>query len=328
MSWEALSRIVLTGIFLFLAWQALGVVVDIIVALVLAASFYPFVHKVHEQTKLPVFICAIILFLLFLVPFLIVGFTVVPNLSTQLPQLFAAIDTVLGRVPFAASILKDFSITGYMQAHSVEILASSGNILLTFFSLFSTLILTFYFIYDYERLLSLFLNIFPYREKQKLRGFLEEIAKVMGQYIRGNLIISFITFCVIFIGLLIFQIPFALPLALFAGIVDLLPLVGSTLGAIPALLVAFGLSPAQGFSVLLLHFVYQQTENAIISPAIYNKALNLYPSLGFLAVLLGTSLFGFVGAFLALPVAASIPSVVEYHKNYRQRHSTLENGSL
>jgi predicted PurR-regulated permease PerM len=136
------------------------------------------------------------------------------------------------------------------------------------------------------------------------------------------LIISGITFLVIYIGLLVLRIPFALPLALFAGILDLLPLVGSTLGAIPALLVAFSLSPIQGFLVLVLHLAYQQVENAYISPAIYNKALNLFPALGFLAVLVGASLFGILGAFLALPVAASIPVIVNYHENYKQRHQT------
>ena len=76
--------------------------------------------------------------------------------------------------------------------------------------------------------------------------------------------------------------------------------------------------------MLILHLVYQQTENAFISPAIYNKALNLYPALGFLAVLVGASLFGILGAFLALPIAASIPVVVKYHENYKQRHQTSD----
>jgi predicted PurR-regulated permease PerM len=319
-SWEALSRIVLMGIGLLLVWKALGAVINVVIALVLTASLRPLVNSLHIKTKLPVLLCTLIIFLLLIIPFIIIGFAVVPNFSSQLPQLLSRIDSTVSQLPFVGHLFNNFSVVTYIQSHSSDILASSGNIILTIFSVIATLILTFYFVYDYERLLNLFLSVFPYREKTKLKGLIEEMTKVTGQYIRGNVIISCITTFVIFIGLFILKVPFALPLALFAGITDLLPLVGSTLGAIPALLVAFNISPLLGFLVLILHLAYQQVENAIICPAIYNKALNLYPALGFLAVLVGASLFGMLGAFLALPVAASIPAVVSYHENYKQRH--------
>lgn len=320
LSWEAISRIVLVSIVLLLVWQALGAVVDIVIALVLAASLYPLVHALHTKLRLPMLLSTFIVFLISLIPFLFIGFTIAPNVSDQLPQLLASIDSTVSQLPLVGHAFENFSIVQYIESHSGDILASSGNIIMIAFSVISILVLTFYFVYDYERLFKLFLSIFPYKEKAKLRGFLEEVAKVMGLYIRGNLLISCITFFIIFIGLLALKVPFALPLALFAGILDLLPLVGSTLGSIPALLVAFSLSPALGFSVLVLHLAYQQIENTIICPAIYNKALNLYPALGFLAVLVGASLFGIVGAFLALPVAASIPVIVNYLENYSERH--------
>ena len=323
LSWEALSRIVLMGISLLLIWKALGAVVVIVIALVLTASLQPIVHSLHVKSKLPVLLCAFIILFILLIPFIIIGFAVVPNLNNQTPELLTSIDSTLRGLPFAGHLFNNFSIVQYTESHSSDILASSGNIIMTVLSVISTLILTFYFVYDYERLLKLFLSIFPYKEKEKLKGFLDEIFKVTGQYIRGNVIISCITFSVVFVSLLIIRIPYALPLAIFAGILDLLPLVGSTLGAIPALIIAFSLSPIQGILVLILHLVYQQVENAVICPAIYNKALNLYPALGFLAVLIGASLFGILGAFLALPIAASIPVIVNYHESYKQRHHKI-----
>jgi len=320
LSWEALIRIALVGFGVFLIWKALAAFIVVVVALVITASLHPLVQAVHIKTKLPVLLCTLIIFIILLAPFFIIGFTITPNIGSQLPQLFKVIDSTANGLPFIGSTLSNFNIVQYLGSHSSDILASSVSIVVIVFSIISTIILTFYFVYDYERLFKLLLNIFPYKEKIKLKGLLEELSKVTGQYVRGNVVISLITFLVIFIGLLILKIPFALPLAIFAAIFDLLPLVGSTVGAIPALLVAFGLSPLQGFLVLILHLVYQQVENAIISPAIYNKALNLYPALGFLAVLIGASIFGILGAFLALPVAASIPVIVHYHENYKQRH--------
>ncbi len=305
---------------MYVCSNVIGALGYVIVALVLTASLRPLVYSLHRKTKIPVLLSTIISFLVILIPFLILGAIVIPNLDTELPQLLTRIDSTFENLPFIGHYLSNFSTANYLESHSGDILASSGVAIRTTLSAIATFILTFYFVYDYERLLKLFLSIFPYKEKTKLKGLIDEVSEVTGRYVRGNIIISGITFLVIYIGLLIFEIPFALPLAIFAGIFDLLPLVGSTLGAIPSLLVAFGLSPFQGLAILILHLVYQQTENAIISPAIYNKALNLYPALAFLAVLLGASLFGILGAFLALPIAASIPVVVEYHENYKIRN--------
>ena len=320
-SWEALSRIVLLGLLILFVWKSIGAVAIIVIAIVLTSALHPLVQTLHNKIRLPILLSTIIVFLSLFIPFLIIGITIIPNLSTELPNLLTNIDSTLSQIPFIGHSFGDFSIVDYIRSHSGVILASSGNIILNFISVITTLVLTFYFVYDYDRLFNIFLNIFPCREKLKLKGFIEEIIRVTGQYIRGNVIISFITFVVIYIGLLILKIPFALPLALLAGVLDLLPLVGSTLGSIPALIVAFSLSPIQGFAVLLLHLVYQQVENAIISPAIYNKALSLYPSLGFLAVVIGAGSFGIFGAFLALPIAASIPVAVNYYQSYKTSKS-------
>ncbi len=320
LSWEAISRIILSVIGILLIWKALGAVVDIIIALALTASLHPLARTLHLKMKLPMLLSTVIIFLGISVPFLVIFSLVAPNLSGQIPGLLESVMQNASHLPLIGHFFNNFNLAQYLQSHSDSFWTYSGNIILTVISVITTLVLTFYFVYDYDRLLNLFLNIFPYREKAKLKGLLEEVMKVTGQYVRGNIIISCITFAVIFAGLLVLRVPFALPLALFAGIVDLLPLVGSTLGAIPALLVAFSLSTWQGLAVLILHIVYQQTENAVISPAIYNKALNLYPSLGFLAVVIGASLFGMLGAFLALPVAASIPVIVNYHENYKRNH--------
>ena len=85
-------------------------------------------------------------------------------------------------------------------------------------------------------------------------------------------------------------------------------------------MIAFSISPIKGLILLIIFVLYQQIENALISPAIYNKALNLYPALAFLAVIIGASLFGILGAFLALPIAASIPAVIDYRQNYLDKH--------
>ncbi|MFZ2049150.1 MAG: AI-2E family transporter [Minisyncoccia bacterium] len=321
LSWEALSRVVLMGLGIFLMWKAISAVVIILVSLVISASLFPIVQKIHLKTKLPILLSILVVILLLLIPFFIIGITIIPSFSVQYSELISHFNNALKNIPIISNSLTDFDLSQYLQSHYSFFVSHSWDIINTIISITSIIILTIYFIFDYERLLKLFLSIFPYKEKAKLKEILGEVARVTGQYIRGNVLISIISTVVVYISLIALSVPFALPLAIFSGILDLLPMVGYSIGAIPSLLIAFSITPLKGFILLIIFVVYQQVENAFISPVIYNKALNLYPALAFLAVIIGASLFGILGAFLALPIAASIPAVIDYHQNYVEKHS-------
>ena len=320
-SWEALTRIVVMGIIVILCWKALAVFPVILVSFVLAASFYPMVKKMQKKSRMPLWVCIFLILIVPIIPFVVLGIIFVPRIAMEIPILLSSLNSIIGHSSFSFSFLQNFDLAAYVQSH-VNYGTATVNIALVIFSAITTIVLAFFLMYDFERLFELFLHIFPTKEKAKIKELLEEVAYVTGKYIRGNVIISGICGLIIFLGLTLLGVPFALPLAIFAAILDLLPLVGQTIGAVPAIIIGFGVSPLVGLFVVILHLLYQQAENAIISPVIYNKALNLFPSVSFAAVLLGGSLFGILGAFLALPIAASIPAIIEYHKNYKLRNES------
>lgn len=320
LSWKALGRIILLVIMAALAWKAMSVIVYIIIALILATAVFPLVKKTAMVTKAPFMLATIIIFTLILVPFVLIGIFIVPTLIGQFPDLLHTFHSIVSSIHFLPSSIKNFDITTYINQHANDLLASTTTAIMTMISVITVFFLTFYFVLDEKQLFDLFLDLFPERERNKIKGMMLEIARVNGRFIRGNVIISCICTVIVFAGLTIINVPFALPLAIFAGIVDLLPLVGSTLGAIPALIIAFAISPLKGMLVLIFHLVYQQFENVVISPAIYNKTLNVSSALSFLSIVIGAGLFGILGAFLALPIAASIPSTVRYARDYSKRN--------
>ena len=320
LGWDALIRIVIMGVLIFLCWKVIPIMPVILVSLALTAAFYPTVVKVQKKTKIPMIICIFLILVIPIVPFVVLGFIFIPRIIKEIPVLLSSINNVIGHSSFLSSFLKDFNMVTYLKTH-LYYTTATVNITLIIVSIITTVILTFFLMFDMRRLSELFLNNLPSKEKDSIRELIEEIAIVTGKYIRGNVIISIICGIVVYTGLTFLGVPFALPLALFAAIFDLLPLVGQTIGAIPAVIIGFGVSPIVGILVVILHFLYQQIENNIISPLIYNKALDLYPSVVFLSVLIGASLFGILGAFLSLPVAASIPAMINYRKNYKIRHS-------
>jgi predicted PurR-regulated permease PerM len=107
------------------------------------------------------------------------------------------------------------------------------------------------------------------------------------------------------------SVPFAAALGMWVGLADLIPTVGATLGAIPAVAVAFlGGTVSDGIATVIFFVVYQQFENYFIVPRVMKKAVDLSPALVIVSVLIGGGLAGFAGALIALPVAAAAKVVI------------------
>ncbi len=306
-SWRALSRIGVALGTLYLVWQLSGIFADILIALMLSSAIYPIVAKIHRKFSLTTSTLMVLFSLV--VPIILACIYYVPTILAQLPDIVVAVDAILMRLPFVPQILLSFDPYVFI-GNNISRLSTSAITLLAHFAIVVTLI--FYFILDHKRLLSLFLELFPKKERLTLTQMLVELKEVNGKYIAGNVLISLILTVSITAVMLALGIPYALPLGIFAGVMDLLPIVGSIIGAIPAILIAFSLSPIKGVILLVVHLLYQQLENSVISPMVYKKTLSISSVLGFLSVIIGASLFGVVGAFIALPVAASIPVILKY----------------
>lgn len=133
-------------------------------------------------------------------------------------------------------------------------------------------------------------------------------------YWYGKFIIAVIAGVSVYVPMRLLGIPFAAPLAFFVGLTDLIPNVGATLGAIPVVGVALFEDWWKALVMLVVILVYQQAENSIITPKVFQKAIDLHPFVSFVAVLFLGALFGVIGTLLALPIAAAVKIVLEEHR--------------
>lgn len=296
----------------FLLWKLADVFIIIVTALMLAAALSPAVSWLHK--KLPLALSATIVVIGLLLPFVAVVINVVPQFISQIPSLALTIENGLHQSTYFPQILHNINLTQYYEKGGQYLLESTPQITDTIRYFIIIIILTLYLLIDSDRLHTMIAPLIARKKKTKAEQASREIARISGQYIRGNLLISLICTILILIGLLILRVPYAVPIAIFAGILDLLPLAGAIIGAIPAVILAFIVSPVTGIITIIIFLVYQQFENSVLAPNIYNKALNLAPAISIIAVIVGGNLFGIPGAFLALPIAASIPTVVNYFK--------------
>jgi predicted PurR-regulated permease PerM len=185
-------------------------------------------------------------------------------------------------------------------------------------ALATVLTLTFFLILGSERYVNAGVGLFPEAHRPLVRRLLEQSAGAISGYITGNLAISVICGVITFVVLLILGMPYAAPLALLVAVLDLIPLVGATLGG--ALLVVVGLFVEPWKAVVLLVFVlvYQQVESNFLQPLVYSKAVQLNGLVILIALLVGGQLLGIPGALLAIPVAEIIRIVVTELLAYRR----------
>ncbi|TSC86328.1 MAG: Uncharacterized protein G01um10147_940 [Microgenomates group bacterium Gr01-1014_7] len=193
-----------------------------------------------------------------------------------------------------------------------ELTKLSGNIFSITFALFDNLltiifllVLTYYLLLERENLENRVAQLFIGRQ-DRIRKSIVQIEEKLGSWLRGQLVLSVIIGALSFIGLTILGVPYALPLSLIAGVLEVVPVIGPIISAIPAILVSLTISPFLSLGVALMYFVIQQLENHLIVPQVMKRAVGLNPLVVILAIAVGSRLLGFAGALLAVPIAVVI----------------------
>lgn len=160
--------------------------------------------------------------------------------------------------------------------------------------------------------------------RTRLQSMVGRIGQAVGSYVAGALFQALVAGVTTFVVLTILGVPFAAPLAVVTALLDLIPLVGATIGAVlVGIVTVFNDFPTVTIIWTVWAIVYQQIENSVIQPQIQKRAVNVHAFVVLTAVLFGSTLFGILGALLAIPVAATLQIAVrewaDYRRELRQR---------
>jgi predicted PurR-regulated permease PerM len=181
------------------------------------------------------------------------------------------------------------------------------------------LILSIFMVSGGRRWIERFLETRNPEQKERIGRALDHIGNAVGNYVAGALLQATIAGITSFIVLTILGVPFAGPLALVVFLFDLIPLVGATLGAVlVAVVTVFVNFPVALIVWVIYAIAYQQVENYVIQPQIQRRAVAVEPFVVLVAVLFGSTLFGIMGALLAIPAAASIQIAIREWMAYRR----------
>ncbi len=304
----------------WLALHLLPILLVVVVALFLVGTLNPAVewlehHGLKRSTGIAIVFSAL------LVTTALLALLTVPALLDQIralivrePEMRGQIADVLAHHRLTAAMaptLRNVHYDAIARAAAGTAFAISSRALEIIAYLASSIFLALYVMIDRDRLRGGLFAMLPRSQHVRLSRVLLRLETIVSGYIRGQVLTSALMAIFVFALLALCRISNALPIAVFAGIADVLPYIGVILSIGPAALAA----SAKGWVVVLIVVVvllaYEEFESRFLVPKIYGRALRLPSSIVLLALLIGGTLMGIVGALLALPVAAAIRMLIE-----------------
>ena len=307
----------------FAVFSASGVLLLIILALFIAVGLEPVVASVHRH-RVPRGIAVTLVSLAALG--VVVGF-----LALAIPPLVDQVSRLIDHAPGYLQTLNDrSSFLGHFDQHyhlvsnlkkalthvslgsfTSGVIGAGKVVLGAVTSIVIVVSLTIYFLADLPRVTRTIYRVVPASRRERAGLLIDEIFSRVGGYVLGNLLTSVIAGVGTFVWLWIFGIPYALLLLVFVALMDLIPIIGSTVAGVVVSLVALTVSLTDAVATAAFYTVYRQAEDYLITPRVMNHTVDVPALVTVIAVLIGGALLGIIGALIAIPVAAAIKLVLE-----------------
>lgn len=312
--------VVISLIFLYLIKEVLAI---LFVALILASAVDPWVDGL-ERIKFPRWLSILLIYLLLVVIIFFVVYLLIPPLVSQVGQLAQNFPEYFQKIGFAIDSLKNFSaehgvlgeldngisiLKGNLSGAVSSVMSKVADIFGGIVSFFIVLVIAFYMTVEESAVKRTLTFILPVTYQPFALQLINKVQRKIGDWLKGQLILSGIIGLMAYVGLLILGVNYALILAVVAAVGEFVPYVGPVLAAIPAIILAFTQSPIKGGFVLILYIIIQQLENHLLVPKVMQKAVGLNPIISVIALLIGAKIAGLVGVVLAIPVATAISVV-------------------
>ena len=314
------------GLGLFLAWWLGGVVVSIssviiqiVVALFLAAGLNPVVEWLERRgmrrafavvTVIAGVIAALALFIVAIVPVIT---DQVQSISDSAP---GWLDT-FQRTRWIQNLDQQYDVVDKVKAYVSDGTFVSGlfggvlgiglAVLSVLLNAFVVVVLTLYFLSSLEKTKQALYGLAPASRRDRVSKLGDEIIKGVGGYVSGAFIVALCAGISSLIFLFVVGLgDYAVALAFVVALLDVIPMIGATLGAVIVTAIAFATDPKIGLICIIFYVVYQQLENYVIYPRVMSKSVDIPGVVTVIAALVGAALLGVIGALLAIPTAAAI----------------------
>ena len=307
-----------------LLWQVRTILELVLIAAFLALALNPLVSVLERRignrrgvASVIVVLGLLLLFMVFLAALLTPLYEEMRSFATRAPGLidelrnWSVFKRFDDRYDFATRL--EEGATQYsdrLPAQAGNLLGVATAVVTGFGKALTVLFMTLFLLLEIPRFLRTITELLRPGAADRSLVVFDQVNGTIARWTAGVLFIATIAGTVTGVSAWLRGVPFALALALLVGVLDLIPLVGATIGSIVVVLVAFTHSLTAGIVMLILAVIYQFLENHIIQPVVMRKSIDVSPFIVLVSVLIGASLLGIIGALLAIPIAGSVQVVL------------------
>ncbi len=307
--------------FIWIVFQISWILISLAVAGIFAIALNPVVSSLEKKLHIKRGLAVAIVVISIVAVFALVLALVVPTIAAQAktlseswPKYKTTLEEFASHQAYTQYIydrvveqVNKNTATIASNATSISIGVAGG-----FFSFLTFFIFLIYMLASGRKFAVVLSSVLPKKTwRDRFVKIMHDISNRLGGWLRGQAILCLVIFVVSYIGLTILGVDYALTLALFAGLMEAVPMIGAYLGAIPAVLVALLTgSPLKAIIVAIFFLVIQQLEGNLLVPHVMKKAVGVHPMLILLAAMIGGTLLGFVGVLIAVPVTAAASVIV------------------
>ena len=306
-SYKTVIFIAVFGILLWILFHILDIILLFFVSFILMSALNPLVERLI-RLRIPKILAVLIVF------FLTLG-TVISLVTLGVSPLISQMSNLIERLGEAtnsllqANIVDESVIQQELSKFSSQAVSITLDLFKNLISWVSVFVVTIYMLLDRDKMENYVTSFFGVNQG-KIRILLRKIEDKLGAWLHGQVLLSAAVGVLVYIGLSILGVEFALPLAIIAGLLEVVPVIGPIISAIPAVLIGLTVSPFFALLVTGLYLAVQQLENQIIVPQVMKRAVGINPLLVILAVSIGGRLLGIAGALLAVPIAVVIQLII------------------
>jgi len=325
---------VLIGLwFLFITRDVIAI---IFASLILAAALSPVIDQMaRRRIPRPITILTVYLALIALVGILV--YFILPPAISQMRQLADQLPNYFAYFQQLINNLRDFGVQNHLITDSQSGLNTVSDVLNNFTnSIFNTtrgfingftavlsvFVLTLYLLLDENGIKNFFVALLPVKQKHQLVNIANKIGIGLGAWLRGQLLLGILVGLMVYIGLVIIGVPYALTLALLAGVLEIIPIIGPIISAIPAILIALSLNPTMALIVTGFYILIQELENKLLVPKVMQRTVGLHPVTIIIVLLIGAKLMGILGILLAVPVTSVFYIILKEWSHFSHRPSS------
>jgi len=198
------------------------------------------------------------------------------------------------------------SIASNIPDAASTLLGAAGSVFGSVLSIVTLAFMALYLMMERPSITDWIYSFTPPATEARWRPVIEHSIRAMSSTMLGNIAISLVAATVAYISAVIFDLPFPGVLAVITGLLDLIPQVGATIAAVILSIAALTVSTEAMIAIIIIQLIYQQIENYVVAPIVYNQAVSLSPLTTVVAVLIAGALLGVIGAILAVPFAAVV----------------------